>query len=157
MKTLLWCHSFVPAVKCCPKQSNITELLNIRLLPVITVPISFKIGLSWVKQQWNSMAVFKYEKHLRHFCMKKYRTVLGPNGPWNCHIFFHTEPFSAFIHYRCHKHVPHRTRIYTYMFLLNMTSTNVLKKLNWEWEFNFKRIKPSICMLTQAVWYFITQ
>lgn len=37
-------------------QSNVRELLNIRPLPVISVLISLEIGLSRVKQQWNSRA-----------------------------------------------------------------------------------------------------
>lgn len=35
----------------------------------------------------------------KHFCMKKYQTVLGPNGPRNCPIVFHTVLFWAYIHY----------------------------------------------------------
>lgn len=40
-------------------QSDISDLLNIRLLPVIIVLISFKIGLSQVNQQWNLITVFQ--------------------------------------------------------------------------------------------------
>lgn len=40
-------------------QSDISELLNDKPLPVVTVLIFFKIGLSQVDQQWNSMAMFK--------------------------------------------------------------------------------------------------
>lgn len=40
-------------------QSDISNLLNIRLLPVIIVLMSFKIGLSQVNQQWNLITVFQ--------------------------------------------------------------------------------------------------
>lgn len=40
-------------------QSDISNLLNIRLLPVIIVLMSFKIGLSQVNQQWNLITVFE--------------------------------------------------------------------------------------------------
>lgn len=40
-------------------QSDISEFLNDRPLPVVTILIFFKIGLSQVDQQWNSMAMFK--------------------------------------------------------------------------------------------------
>lgn len=39
-------------------QSDISDLLNIRLLSVIIVLISYKIGLSQVNQQWNLITVF---------------------------------------------------------------------------------------------------
>lgn len=62
-------------------QSNINEILNIIVLPEVTVLIYFKIGLCQVNQQWYPMAVFWDRCFKQH--REKYQTVLGPNGPRN--------------------------------------------------------------------------
>lgn len=67
IKTLLWCHSSAPAVKnftCdCP---NVSDLLNMRHLPVVTIQASFNFELSQLNQRWNSMVVFTRDLCLKH-------------------------------------------------------------------------------------------
>lgn len=83
VKTLMWCQMFFCSIRLNFYQwrSDISELLNVRPLHVVTVLISFEIGLCQVNQQWYPMAVF-WERCVKQH-RENYQTVLGPNGPRN--------------------------------------------------------------------------